>query len=164
MQHTRGGDDFMIEHPVRSGSRVTVWLLAILLAAGVLTGTAVAASFRGSFDETDAIINPGNAVTVAGTIGCPNGDTVSVRATITQVYSSTVAEGTWSANCTGKTQRWTATATVTDGATLDPGCGQGAGLSIVSHDGTPVKVRQWFNGYLELHYPHKGIVTCLRRL
>lgn len=154
----------MVEHPVRHGGRLTASLLVILLAAGVLTATSLAASFRGAFDEKAAIINPGNAVTVAGTIGCPTGDTVTVRATISQAYTSAVAEGTWSASYTGNTQRWSATTTVTDGATLKPGCAQGAGLSIVSHDGSAIKVRQWFNGYLELHHPHKGVVTCLRRL
>jgi len=154
----------MVVHRVRRVGRLTAVALAIVLAAGVLTATALAASFRGAFDEKDAIIDSGTAVTVAGTIGCPAGDTVTVRATISQAYTSAVAEGTWSASCTGNSQRWSAAATVTDGAHLKPGCAQGAGLSIVSKDGSAVKVRQWFNGYLELHYPHKGVVTCLRRL
>ena len=114
------------------------------LAAGVLAAAALAVPM-GGFDRAGAVATGGAAVTVSGPISCPTGDTVRLRATVSQLATGAVAEGFWSKSCTGKIQQWRMTAKVSDGTSFTAGCAHGTGLAIVRRSGKPVTASQWLS-------------------
>jgi hypothetical protein len=98
-----------------------------------------------AFDHAGVLTNVGGAVRVSGPIACKPGDTVRIRATVSQVTTGAVAEGFWSKRCTGTTLHWHVTATVTDGAHLAPGGAEGVGLAINRRHGIPGTAVQWIS-------------------
>ena len=96
-----------------------------------------------AFDHAGVLTNGGAAVRVSGPIACTAGDSVRVRATISQVSTGAVAEGVWSKRCTGATLQWHITATVTDGVHFSAGGADGVGLAITRRHGVPGSAVQW---------------------
>jgi hypothetical protein len=96
-----------------------------------------------AFSRTGELIDRGLAVKLSGPVTCPAGDTVSLRATISQRSTGAVAQGSWSKVCTGPGQQWHTTASVTDDVTMSAGCAHAAGLATIRHAGKPVDAFQW---------------------
>ena len=120
-----------------------------LIAAGLVAGAAASpiaqVSIRGAFDRSGLIVASGRAVRISGPITCAAGDTVRVRATVSQLVTGAVAEGFWSKRCTGASQHWHLTATITDGVSVEAGCARGAGLAISERRGKAVTAVQWIS-------------------
>ena len=96
------------------------------------------------FNRYPAVIRGGQAIKLSGPVTCPAGDTITLRATISQRTSGAVAEGHWIKHCTATTHRtWRTTATVIDGVGLTAGRAHAVGLAIVRHAGKPVDAFQW---------------------
>jgi hypothetical protein len=74
---------------------------------------------------------------------CRVGDSVRIRATLSQASTGAVAEGLWSKRCTGTLMHWHITAIVTDGAHFSAGGDDGAGLAIIRRHGMPGSAIQW---------------------
>ena len=116
------------------------------LAAGVLAAAALALGpVHGNFNRAGVIAKRGAAVMVSGPISCPTGDTVRLRATVSQLATGAVAQGFWSKSCAGSVQHWDMTAKVTDSASFTAGCAHGTGLAIVSRNGKAVTASQWLS-------------------
>jgi len=98
-----------------------------------------------AFDHAGALINGGGAVRVSGPIACKAGDSVRIRATVSQVSTGAVAEGVWSKRCTGKTLHWHITAIVTNGVHLAAGDAEGVGVAIIRRHGIPGSAVQWIS-------------------
>ena len=96
-----------------------------------------------AFNRTGGLTNGGRGVNVSGPIGCPAGDSVQLRATVSQRSTGAVAQGFWNKVCAGSGQHWHTTASVTDGVTMSAGCVHATGLAIVRHAGKPVDAFQW---------------------
>ena len=96
-----------------------------------------------AFDHAGVLTNRGGAVRVSGPIACAAGDSVRVRATVSQVSTGAVAEGVWSKRCTGAALHWHITATVTDGVHFSAGGADGVGLAITRRHGIPGSAVQW---------------------
>ena len=98
-----------------------------------------------AFDHTGALTNGGGAVRVSGPIACKAGDSVRIRATVSQVSTGAVAEGFWSKRCTGTTLHWHITAIVTDGAHFAAGGAEGVGVAIIRRHRVPGSAVQWIS-------------------
>lgn len=132
-----------------------VWLATAVFAGCVLAAgvAAIPAHSRGrrcsvckpaaAFTPTQTLIDSGRTLKLSGPITCPAGDTVRLRATLSQRSTGAVAQGVWSKACTGKGQHWHTTASVNDGVTMSAGCAHAAGLAIIRHAGKPVDAFQW---------------------
>jgi hypothetical protein len=96
-----------------------------------------------AFDDAAQLANGGGTVRVSGPITCGMGDSVRIRATVSQASTGAVAEGLWSKRCTGTLQHWHITAIVTDGAHFSAGDADGAGLAIIRRHGVPGSAIQW---------------------
>jgi hypothetical protein len=96
-----------------------------------------------AFDRAALLANGGVTVLVSGPIICRVGDSVRIRATVSQASTGAVAEGLWSKRCTGTLMHWHITAIVTDGAHFSAGDGDGAGLAIMRRHGIPGSAIQW---------------------
>jgi hypothetical protein len=96
-----------------------------------------------AFDRAALLANGGVTVLVSGPITCRVGDSVRIRATVSQASTGAVAEGHWSKLCTGTLMHWHITAIVTDGAHFSAGGGHGAGLAIIRRNGMPGSAIQW---------------------
>jgi hypothetical protein len=122
---------------------------AALAAAAVLTmapGLAAPSApiLHDNFDRTGTVIRSGQAVLVAGTVDCPAGATVTLRATISQ-GDGPVAAGTWTKTCTAATRSWHATAVLSDGTPFRAGCAHATGLAITRRHGKAVGAFQWLD-------------------
>jgi hypothetical protein len=96
-----------------------------------------------AFDPAGLLTNGGGVVQVSGPISCRAGDSVRIRATVSQVSTGAVAEGLWSKRCTGTELHWHITAIVTDGVHFSAGGAEGVGLAIIRRQGTPGSAVQW---------------------
>jgi hypothetical protein len=96
-----------------------------------------------AFDHAGTLTNGGGAVRVSGPIACKAGDSIRIRATVSQVSTGAVAEGFWSKRCTGAMLHWHITAIVTDGVHFATGRAEGVGVAIVRRDGIPGSAVQW---------------------
>jgi len=111
-----------------------------------VSGTVVCATTckpAAAFDRAAQLANGGGTVQVSGPITCGVGDSVRIRATVSQASNGAVAEGLWSKRCTGTVQHWQITAMVTDGAHFSAGDADGAGLAIIRRHGVPGSAIQW---------------------
>ncbi len=136
----------------RIGAIVSLTAFGLIAAT---TALAVPSPLLRAFDRSGVIASGGNAVKIGGPFGCPAGDNVRLRATVSQGATGAVAEGTWSATCQGHNVHWHATAVVSDGALLQAGCAHGVGLAIVRRNGRPVEASQWLST-LTLSMAHRG--------
>ncbi len=145
-----------------TGSTVgaVVSLIATGLAAAALAATPTV--FLRAFDRSGVIAAGGNAVRIGGPVGCPAGDTVRLRATVSQAATGAVAEGSWSGACTGRNVHWHATAVVNDGAPFKAGCAHGVGLAIIRHNGRAVDATQWLSAVTltTAHGAHGAAAKC----
>jgi hypothetical protein len=96
-----------------------------------------------AFDPAGVLTNGGGVVQVSGPIACRAGDSVRIRATVSQLSTGVVAEGVWSKRCTGTELRWHITAIVTDGVHFSAGRAEGVGLAIIRRHGMPGSAVQW---------------------
>jgi hypothetical protein len=96
-----------------------------------------------AFDRAALLTSGGGTVRVSGPITCSAGDSVSIRATVSQASTGAVAEGLWSKRCTGTLMHWHITAIGTDGAHFSAGGADGAGLAIIRRHGMPGSAIQW---------------------
>jgi hypothetical protein len=98
-----------------------------------------------AFDRAALLSDGGGTVLVSGPITCRVGDSVRVRATVSQASTGAVAEGLWSRRCTGTLMHWHITAIVNDGAHFSAGGADGAGLAIIRRHGVPRSAIQWIS-------------------
>jgi hypothetical protein len=96
-----------------------------------------------AFDPAGVLTNGSGVVQVSGPIACRAGDSVRIRATVSQVSTGAVAEGLWSKRCTGTELHWHITAIVTDGVHFSAGGAEGVGLAIIRRHGMPGSAVQW---------------------
>jgi len=120
--------------------------LAALARTGAVSDTVLCASTckpAAAFDRAALLTNGGTMVRVSGPITCRVGDTVRVRATVSQASTGAVAEGLWSKRCTGTVLHWHITAAVTDDAHFSAGGAEGVGLAIIRRHGMAGSAIQW---------------------
>jgi hypothetical protein len=120
--------------------------LSALAHTSAVSGTVLCASTckpAAAFDRAALFTNGGRTVQVSGPITCGVGDSVQIRATVSQPLTGAVAEGIWSKQCTGTVLHWHITAAVTDGAHFSAGGADGAGLAVVRAHGMPRSAIQW---------------------
>jgi hypothetical protein len=98
-----------------------------------------------AFDRAASLVGGGAEVHLSGPVDCPVGDTVAIRATVSQLSTGAVAEGDWSKACTGTALHWHITAIVDDGAHLRPGSADGVGLAVIRDRGVPVSALSWIS-------------------
>lgn len=148
--------------PIGSRLAVVVSLIAAGLVAAAAAFAATPTPFARAFDRSGVIAAGGDAVRVGGPVGCPAGDTVRLRATVSQSVTGAVAEGSWSAACTGRNVHWRATAVVNDGAPFKAGCAHGVGLAVIRHNGRAVDATQWLSKLTltKAHVAHGAAVSC----
>jgi hypothetical protein len=144
----------------RTSAAVVLLALAVGVQGAAGFGEPHPSSDKTNFDRSAAVVKSGRAVRVSGPISCPAGDTVRLRATISQHVTGAVAAGSWSATCTGRKQHWHTTASVTDGVDLKAGCAAGAGLAIIRHAGRPVDAYQWVRAITLTNGAPAGKIPC----
>jgi hypothetical protein len=96
-----------------------------------------------AFDRAGVLANRGTKVHLSGPVDCSVGDTVSIRATVSQLATGAVAEGVWSKRCTGTTLHWHITALVNGGVHFSTGSAEGVGLAVIRDHRVPVSAIQW---------------------
>ena len=96
-----------------------------------------------SFDRAGVLVNRGAEVRLSGPVDCSVGDSVRVRATVSQLSTGAVAEGVWSKRCTGTTLHWHITAIVNDSVHFSTGRAAGVGLAVIRDHGVPGSAIQW---------------------
>jgi hypothetical protein len=96
-----------------------------------------------AFDRAGVLADRGAEVRLSGPVDCSVGDTVSIRATVSQLSTGAVAEGVWSKRCTGTTLHWHITAIVNDGVHFSTGSAEGVGLAVIRDHGVPGSAIQW---------------------
>ena len=131
---------------VACAATIAVMPLSALARASAVSDTVLCASTckpAAAFDRAALLANGGVTVLVSGPITCRVGDSVRIRATVSQASTGAVAEGLWSKRCTGRPMHWHITAKVTDGAHFSAGGADGAGLAISRRHGLPGSAIQW---------------------
>ena len=96
-----------------------------------------------AFDRAGVLVNRGAEVRLSGPVDCSVGDSVRVRATVSQLSTGAVAEGVWSKRCTGTTLHWHITAIVNDSVHFSTGRAAGVGLAVIRDHGVPGSAIQW---------------------
>jgi len=96
-----------------------------------------------AFDRAGLLASGGDRVRLSGPVDCSVGDTVSIRATVSQLSTGAVAEGVWSKPCTGTVLHWHITAIVNDGVHFSTGSADGVGLAVIRDHGVPRSAIQW---------------------
>ena len=131
---------------VACAATIAVMPLSALARTTAVSATVLCASSckpAAAFDRAALLTNGGGTVLVSGPVTCRVGDSVRIRATVSQASTGAVAEGLWSKRCTGTLMHWHITAIVTDGAHFSAGGGHGAGLAIIRRHGMPGSAIQW---------------------
>jgi hypothetical protein len=131
---------------VACAATIAVMPLSALARTSAVSDTVLCASTckpAAAFDRAALLANGGVTVLVSGPITCRVGDSVRIRATVSQVSTGAVAEGLWSKRCTGTELHWHITAIVTDGVHFSAGGAEGVGLAIIRRQGTPGSAVQW---------------------
>ena len=131
---------------VACAATIALMPLSALARTSGMRGTVLCASSckpAAAFDRAALLTNGGGTVLVSGPITCKVGDSVRIRATVSQASTGAVAQGLWSKRCTGTLMHWHITAIVTDGAHFSAGGADGAGLAIIRRHGMPGSAIQW---------------------
>ncbi len=120
--------------------------LALLVVSSTLQGSGnQTAASKSDFDRSATLIDRGHRVQVGGPIACPSGDTVQLRATVSQATTGAVASGSWLGRCTGRSRHWKTIASVTYGPSFTVGCGRGAGVAVIRRADQAVTRVTWQN-------------------
>ena len=98
-------------------------LVVVGLAVALLTGAEAASAFlsANTIDERAAYKAHGTLIRVTGPIACTRGERVSIAVVVRQPATAAQARDRWNSRCTGKVQRWEATARARGGTRFESG-------------------------------------------
>jgi hypothetical protein len=128
----------------RVAARTLLAFVAVPMLGLVATASASDYPRAGLFDRA-AIVNPSGLSIEVGGGGnvCSKRETLTIHVTVSQHATGAVAVGSWSRVCTGRPQRWHATAHASDGIPFTTGCGIGTAVGITRNHGRPDGAHQW---------------------
>jgi hypothetical protein len=120
------------------------------LIAGVMAGVVVAAApasaklALNTIDDTATMSAGGRVVRVSGPIGCSAAERASIRVTVTQRATATVAEGRWTGTCSRRSRTWTARQVRVRGAgAFRAGRAEACALGVTRKAGDATDAKQW---------------------
>lgn len=122
--------------------------LSFVLALGailvlLLAQTTSAAISRNTITPEAEISKNGRFISVTGPIECSDGDSLKVRATVTQASTGAIAEGHARVRCDGTLQEWSARAINFGFERFETGPAQACALGITYNRGKVTDIRQW---------------------